>query len=278
MCGGLIWAPAHQEREMFPELRSPLRNKSSEWRKLPLWREKKTSVYPDDMIYACIWAAERDEDDEGVGYSSDVAGHQETAGTGNHITAKIWDCGAFSSPQAVVELRGGRRFLRREIATQLTAARPAAPSSIKAGEYFLVYNDWIKRHKTTSGVAAEIRARFYTTSHFRSGTTAKCPSTYWTKSRHPFSTCLYLYGTRFRHQTGSIYKPIFTGTQKNNQIDSWWSIRAERTCFIRQARRLSDGLRFDSMIEIMRLLLRRQIDSSVRYERIDRVLHLIANG
>lgn len=25
--------------------------------------------------------------------------------TGNHITAKIWDCGTFSPPQAVVELR-----------------------------------------------------------------------------------------------------------------------------------------------------------------------------
>lgn len=137
-------------------------------------------------------------------------------------------------------IKGGCRFRRREIATQLTAARPAAPSSIKAGEYFLVYNDWIKWHKTTSRVAAEIRARFYTTSHFRSRTTAKCPSTYWTKSRHPFSTCLYLYGTHFKHQTGSIERPIFTGTQKkNNQIDSWWSIRAERTCFIRQARRFS---------------------------------------
>ncbi len=34
-----------------------------------------------------------------VGYSSDAA--EETAGTGNHITAKIWD---WRSPQAVVEL------------------------------------------------------------------------------------------------------------------------------------------------------------------------------
>lgn len=174
--------------------------------------EKKTSVYPDDITSVCIWTVEQDqdydddddEDEEGVGYSSDVARKQQE----QKITLQlkygiVW----FSRLKL---LSNYRRLQVSPVENCYTIDIRSTRRSVLCKS--IVCNDWIKPHEPTSGLAAEIRV--YTTAHFRTRATAKRSSTYWTKSHHPFPNCLYLYGTHFQHQTGSIYRPIFTGTPK----------------------------------------------------------------